>query len=61
MPQRWLLLVTDLSKSLAYRVTRLLELVGRHREGVGVREAARLVGIDRSAVGRLFSQLEALS
>jgi DNA-binding IclR family transcriptional regulator len=46
--------------SIAYRVATLLDLVGRHEGGIGVREAERATGIDRSAVSRIFGQLERL-
>jgi DNA-binding IclR family transcriptional regulator len=46
--------------SIAYRVATLLELVGRREGGIGVREAERATGIDRSAVSRIFGQLERL-
>lgn len=46
--------------SVAARVVRLLELIASHDGGVGVREAARETGIDRSAVSRLLVQLESL-
>jgi DNA-binding IclR family transcriptional regulator len=46
--------------SIAYRVATLLDLVGRHEGGIGVREAERATGIDRSAVSRIFRQLESL-
>jgi DNA-binding IclR family transcriptional regulator len=46
--------------SVAYRVATLLDLVGRHEGGIGVREAERATGIDRSAVSRIFGQLESL-
>ncbi|MCE7002014.1 IclR family transcriptional regulator [Kibdelosporangium philippinense] len=42
------------------RAVVLLELVAEHEGGVGVREAARLTGIDRSAVSRILAQLEEL-
>jgi DNA-binding IclR family transcriptional regulator len=45
---------------IAYRVATLLELVGRREGGIGVREAERATGIDRSAVSRIFGQLESL-
>lgn len=44
----------------APRILALLELVAARPEGVGVRDAARLAGIDRSAVSRLLRQLEEL-
>jgi DNA-binding IclR family transcriptional regulator len=46
--------------SMAYRVATLLELVGRYESGIGAREAERATGIDRSAVSRIFRQLESL-
>jgi len=46
--------------SIAYRVATLLDLVSRHEGGIGVREAERATGIDRSAVSRIFRQLESL-
>lgn len=48
------------SPSIARRVATLLDLVGRHEGGIGVREAERITGIDRSAVSRIFLQLEGL-
>jgi DNA-binding IclR family transcriptional regulator len=42
------------------RAVVLVELVAANEEGVGVREAARLTGIDRSAVSRILAQLEQL-
>lgn len=47
-----------LTSSVTWRAVTLLELVSRSDTGVGVREAARLTGIDRSAVSRLLTQLE---
>jgi DNA-binding IclR family transcriptional regulator len=46
--------------SIAFRVATLLDLVGRREGGIGVREAERVTGIDRSAVSRIFGQLERL-
>lgn len=46
--------------SVAARIITLLEFVSLGEEQVGVREAARRTGIDRSAVSRLFAQLERL-
>jgi len=40
------------------RVVRLIELISSEQNGVGVREAARSTGIDKSAVSRILSQLE---
>jgi IclR family acetate operon transcriptional repressor len=47
-----------LTSSVTWRAVTLLELVSRSDTGVGVREAARQTGIDRSAVSRLLTQLE---
>ena len=44
--------------SVTHRVVKLLDLVGRMDGGVGAREAERITGIDRSAVSRIFRQLE---
>ncbi len=49
-----------ITSSVTYRAVTLLELVGGREGGVGVREAARATGIDRSAVSRLLTQLEEL-
>lgn len=46
--------------TVTYRVTTLLDLVGRRKDGIGPREAERETGIDRSAISRLFRQLESL-
>ena len=43
---------------ITHRVVTLLGLVGRHTGGIGAREAERATGIDRSAVSRIFRQLE---
>lgn len=40
------------------RAITLLELVSTHTGGIGVREAARQTGIDRSAVSRILTQFE---
>ncbi|MFI5611862.1 IclR family transcriptional regulator [Amycolatopsis sp. NPDC051903] len=42
------------------RAVVLVELVAAHEAGIGVREAARQTGIDRSAVSRILAQLEEL-
>lgn len=49
---------TALQSSVTWRAVTLLDLVSRSDAGVGVREAARLTGIDRSAVSRLLTQLD---
>jgi DNA-binding IclR family transcriptional regulator len=48
------------SPPVTQRVVTLLGLIGRHEGGIGAREAERVTGIDRSAVSRIFRQLEAL-
>jgi IclR family acetate operon transcriptional repressor len=40
------------------RAVVLLELVAANEAGIGVREAARQTGVDRSAVSRILAQLE---
>lgn len=42
------------------RAITLLELVATHVDGIGVREAARRTGIDRSAVSRILTHFEEL-
>lgn len=46
--------------TVTHRVVTLLGLIGRHEGGIGAREAERATGIDRSAVSRIFRQLESL-
>jgi DNA-binding IclR family transcriptional regulator len=48
----------ELRSSVVWRAMTLLELLSRTGEGVGVRDAARQTGIDRSAVSRILGQLE---
>ncbi|MFC3244942.1 IclR family transcriptional regulator [Gordonia humi] len=43
-----------------HRITTLLALIGRTEGGIGPREASRITGIDRSAISRIFNQLELL-
>jgi DNA-binding IclR family transcriptional regulator len=45
---------------LLARALTLLETVAVHTDGIGVREAARQTGIDRSAVSRILTQFEEL-
>jgi DNA-binding IclR family transcriptional regulator len=40
------------------RAIELIELIAAENNGLGVREAARLSGVDRSAVSRILGQLE---
>lgn len=51
---------TSARSSLIAKAITLLELVASSADGVGVRDAARHTGIDRSAVGRILTQLEEL-
>ena len=46
--------------SISFRVATLLELVAFRAGDIGPREAARETGIDRSAVSRIFRQLESI-
>jgi DNA-binding IclR family transcriptional regulator len=48
------------SPTITDRVVTLLAVVGRHEGGIGAREAERVTGIDRSAVSRIFRQLDGL-
>lgn len=51
---------TPQAPTVTSRVVTLLDLVGRREGGIGAREAERVTGIDRSAVSRIFRQLELL-
>jgi IclR family acetate operon transcriptional repressor len=46
--------------SVLTRAITLLEVVAEHADGIGVRDAARQTGIDRSAVSRILAQFEEL-
>lgn len=46
--------------TVTQRVVTLLGLVARHEGGIGARDAERATGIDRSAVSRIFRQLESV-
>src|ERR671937_1178688 len=46
--------------SVVDRAVVLLETVAAHGDGIGVRDAARQTGIDRSAVSRILAQFEQL-
>lgn len=52
--------ITPVASGVLARATRLLEVVSATGEGIGVREAARRTGIDRSAVSRILTQFEEL-
>lgn len=45
-------------QSTATKVIKLLESLAEHADGVGVRDASREIGVDKSAVSRIFDQLE---
>ena len=49
---------TSPKSGILARAIALLELVSTHADGIGVREAARQTGIDRSAVSRILTQFE---
>lgn len=51
---------TPVQSTVVWRAVTLLELLANDGEGIGVREAARRTGIDRSAVSRLLAQFEQL-
>lgn len=51
--------ISTKSGVLARTIT-IIELIAAHESGIGVREAARLTGIDRSAVSRILTELETL-
>jgi IclR family acetate operon transcriptional repressor len=44
--------------TMAWRFVVLLEALAAHPEGIGIRDTARLTGIDKSALNRLLLQLE---
>lgn len=46
--------------SAAWKIVNLLEAVAANEQGIGVRELARVTGIDKSAISRLLSQLQAM-
>jgi DNA-binding IclR family transcriptional regulator len=48
------------ARSVVAKIVPLLEAVASAEDGISVREIARATGIDRSAVSRLFRQLEDL-
>ena len=52
--------MANLQSSMVWRALTLLELLSQRSEGIGVRDAARHTGIDRSAVSRILGQLEQL-
>lgn len=50
----------DRTRNIVSKTIPILEAVATADEGIGVREVARRTGIDKSAVSRLFKQLEDL-
>lgn len=46
--------------STAWKIVCLLEAVVASKQGIGVRELARATGIDKSAISRLFGQLQTI-
>ena len=49
-----------MTKSMTWRLVQVLEALIAARDGLGVRETSRRTGIDKSAVGRLLTQLQEL-
>ena len=49
-----------MTKGMAWRLVQVLEALVTARSGLGVRETSRRTGIDKSAVGRLLTQLQEL-
>jgi DNA-binding IclR family transcriptional regulator len=48
------------SSSAAWRLVQVLEALATSPDGLGIRDTARRTGIDKSALSRLLSQLDAL-
>jgi DNA-binding IclR family transcriptional regulator len=51
---------TPQKSGMLLRAVTLLEVIATHTDGIGVRDAARLTGIDRSAVSRILTHFEEL-
>jgi IclR family acetate operon transcriptional repressor len=51
---------SSMAKSMTWRLVQVLEALVDARGGLGVRETSRRTGIDKSAVGRLLTQLQEL-
>lgn len=49
-----------MTKSMTWRLVQVLEALVTARDGLGVRETSRHTGIDKSAIGRLLTQLQEL-
>jgi IclR family acetate operon transcriptional repressor len=50
----------SMTKGMTWRLVQVLEALVDARDGLGVRETSRRTGIDKSAVGRLLTQLQEL-
>jgi DNA-binding IclR family transcriptional regulator len=51
---------SSMTKSMTWRLVQVIEALVDARDGLGVRETSRRTGIDKSAVGRLLTQLQEL-
>jgi DNA-binding IclR family transcriptional regulator len=51
---------SSMTKSMTWRLVQVMEALVDARDGLGVRETSRRTGIDKSAVGRLLTQLQEL-
>ena len=49
-----------MTKGMTWRLVQVLEALAAAQDGLGVRETSRRTGIDKSAVGRLLTQLQEL-
>lgn len=50
----------SMTKGMTWRLVQVLEALVAAQDGLGVRETSRRTGIDKSAVGRLLTQLQEL-
>jgi DNA-binding IclR family transcriptional regulator len=51
---------SSMTKGMTWRLVQVLEALVAAQDGLGVRETSRRTGIDKSAVGRLLTQLQEL-
>jgi IclR family acetate operon transcriptional repressor len=51
---------SSMAKGMTWRLVQVLEALVAAQDGLGVRETSRRTGIDKSAVGRLLTQLQEL-
>ncbi|HSK97309.1 MAG TPA: IclR family transcriptional regulator [Euzebyales bacterium] len=51
---------SSMTRSMTWRLVQVMEALVDARNGLGVRETSRRTGIDKSAVGRLLTQLQEL-